>query len=266
MPSIIGGVPIRMRSIQVNIERPDFTINPTNCSPFSIESQGIGDQGTVASFSSYFHAVNCSSLAFSPKMTITQLGGRGAAARGQDPAIRFDLHTRDGDANIRSLTLTLPNALEIDQNHLGNICAKVELETTHCAGRQPIGRVLDETPLLERPLEGFAYAVSGYKGLPHVAFILSGQVTVIPQGESRTSSQQRLRTTVPIIPDVPVGHFELTLFGGKQGYLANTRNLCTHPPFSMVSYNAQNGKSLSEKLRIKTHCGAATERHKRHRR
>ncbi len=31
--SIIGGVPIRMRSIQVNIDKPNFTINPTNCSP-----------------------------------------------------------------------------------------------------------------------------------------------------------------------------------------------------------------------------------------
>ncbi len=59
VPSIIGGVPIRMRSIQVNIDKPNFTINPTNCAPFSVDSQGIGDQGTVTDFSSYFHAVNC---------------------------------------------------------------------------------------------------------------------------------------------------------------------------------------------------------------
>ena len=29
--AIIGGIPIRMRSIQVNIDKPNFTINPTNC-------------------------------------------------------------------------------------------------------------------------------------------------------------------------------------------------------------------------------------------
>ena len=51
-----------MRSIQVNIDKPNFMINPTNCSPFSVGSQGIGDQGTVANFSSYFHAVNCATL------------------------------------------------------------------------------------------------------------------------------------------------------------------------------------------------------------
>ena len=61
-PSIIGGIPIRMRSIQVNIDRPNFMINPTNCAPFSVDSQGIGDQGTVANFSSDFQAVNCATL------------------------------------------------------------------------------------------------------------------------------------------------------------------------------------------------------------
>ena len=63
VPEIIGGIPLRLRSIQVNIDKPNFMINPTNCSPFSVASQGVGDQGTVANFSSYFHAVNCGTLA-----------------------------------------------------------------------------------------------------------------------------------------------------------------------------------------------------------
>ena len=74
VPSIIGGVPIRMRSIAVSIDKPNFTINPTNCSNFSVDSQGIGDQGTVADFSSPFTAVNCTSLPFKPRMTVRQLG------------------------------------------------------------------------------------------------------------------------------------------------------------------------------------------------
>ena len=43
---------------------------------FTVDSQGIGDQGTLAAFSSPFHAVNCSALPFKPRMSITQLGGR----------------------------------------------------------------------------------------------------------------------------------------------------------------------------------------------
>src|SRR5262249_48255885 len=61
-PRITGGAPIRMRSIQANIDKPNFTINPTTCSAFSVDSQGIGDQGTGSDFSSYFNAVNCGAL------------------------------------------------------------------------------------------------------------------------------------------------------------------------------------------------------------
>ena len=265
VPSIIGGIPLRLRSIQVNIDRPNFTINPTNCSKFLVESQGIGDQGTVADFSSPFTAVNCAALPFHPHMTISQLGGRGAATRGKNPSIHFELETRAGDANIKSLSVTLPNSLEIDQNHLGNICAKSELEATHCAGRQPIGKVEDETPLLERPLEGLAYAVSGYRGLPHVAFILAGQVTVIPQAASKTVGHQRLRTTLPVLPDVPVGRFQLTLFGKGQGYLANTRSLCDQTSTVIIEYAAQNGRRLTQKAPIKAACGGTSKRHKRRR-
>jgi hypothetical protein len=265
VPSIIGGVPIRMRSIQVNIDKPNFTINPTNCAPLSVASQGIGDQGTVADFSSYFNVVNCAALPFRPKMSITQLGGRKTTSRATDPSLRFDLNTREGDANIKSIAVTLPNAFEIDQAHLGNICSKAELETKDCAGRQPIGTAKTETPLLEKPLEGLAYAVSGYGGLPHVAFILAGQVTVVPQGESKTVKGGRLRTEVPTVPDVPIGHFRLTLFGSKQGYLSNTRSLCRHSPAVTVEYSAQNGKALTKRVPIKTACGAKQKRPKRHR-
>ncbi len=266
VPEIIGGIPIRMREIKVNINRPNFMINPTNCNPLAVGSEGVGDQGTAVAFSSYFHVVNCALLSFRPRMSVTQLGGRKATSRGQDPAIRFDLRTRSGDANIKSIALTLPNALEIDQNHLGNLCAKSELEATHCAGRQAIGTVKDETPLLERPLEGLAYAVSGYKGLPHVAFILDGQVSVIPQGESKTISNQRLRTLVPVVPDVPVGHFQLTLFGKGHGYLANTRSLCGRVASTTVEFTGQNGKKLSQKVPINAACGTTHKRHKRRRR
>ena len=184
VPEIIGGIPIRMREIQVNIDKPNFMINPTNCSPFSVGSEGVGDQGTAVAFSSYFHAVNCSRLPFAPRMSITQLGGRKATARSKDPSLAIELNTRPGDANIKSISVTLPKAFEIDQRHLGNICDRSELASDQCAGRQAIGEAMTNTPLLEAPLKGPVYAVSGFGVLPHLAFILGGQVTLMPEAES----------------------------------------------------------------------------------
>ena len=184
MPQIIGGVPIRMRSIRVSIDKPNFTINPTNCSPFTVDSQGIGDQGTVTDFSSYFQAVNCGTLPFKPSMKIKQLGGKKVTQRSGDPGLQFDLRTRSGDANIKSVAVTLPKAFAIDQRHLGNICSKAQLASERCAGRQAIGTATTTTPLLDAPLSGPAYAVSGFGKLPHVVFILDGQVTIMPEAES----------------------------------------------------------------------------------
>jgi hypothetical protein len=264
MPSIIGGIPIRMREIQVNIDKPNFMINPTNCSPMSVESQGIGDQGTVASFSSYFHVDNCSTMGFKPRMTIRQLGSRKQTRRAQDPSLRFDLRTRAGDANLRSIAVTLPKAFAVDQRHLGNICSKAELAATRCAGRAAIGSVSTETPLLEKPLQGLAYAVSGYGKLPHLAFILGGQVTLVPEAESSSVKDGHLKTVVPVVPDAPIGHFRLTLFGKKKGYITNTRGLCGSPAVTTVQFRGQNGKKLTRRVKVKTRCRKAKKhRHRR---
>ena len=261
VPEIIGGIPLRIRSIQVNINREKFMIDPTNCSAFTVGSEGIGDQGTAVAFTSPFQAVNCSTLGFSPKMTITQLGGHRFTARGKDPALRFDLNTQPGDANIKSVAVTLPRAFEIDQRHLGNLCDKSELASDQCKGRQPIGYVKDETPLLEKPLEGPAYAVSGYGVLPHIVFILGGQVMITPEAESTTISGARLKTVVPVIPDAPIGHFRFSLLGGSHGYISNSESLCAAKPVIVVQMNGQNGKSMTQQVRAKTACKA--KKHKR---
>jgi len=265
VPEIIGGIPIRMREIKVNINKPNFMINPTNCSEFHTVSEGVGDEGTAAAFSSPFIAVNCAALGFNPKLTITQLGGHKATKQGHEPSLRFDMNTTPGDANIKSVSVTLPRAFEIDQEHLGNICDRTELAKDQCKGKTPIGTVIDETPLLEKPLAGPAYAVSGYGLLPHVVFILGGQVTVMPQGESTSVNGGELKTVIPTVPDVPIGHFALTLFGGSTGYLANTRNLCSSPAVSNVEIIGQNGKSVSKNVAAKTTCKAKHKPKRHHR-
>jgi hypothetical protein len=264
VPLIVGGIPIRMRSIQVNIDRHDFTINPTSCLPMSVDSQGIGDQGTVTDFSSYFNAVNCETLPFKPNMSIRQLG-RKSTSRATNPKMRFDLTTRPGDANIKSISVTLSGAFEIDQRHLGNICSEKELAESQCAGRTPIGKARTTTPLLDKPLEGPVYAVSGSGGLPRLAFVLNGQVNLVPRADTETVRGGRLKTTVPVVPDAAIGHFRLDVYGGKAGYLINTRELCAKAPVVRVAYTAQNGLASSQKVAVKTACSKAQKRRARQR-
>jgi hypothetical protein len=269
VPQIIGGVPLRIRSIAVDVTRGQFTLNPTDCSALEIESEGVGDQGARAAFSSPFHAVNCSTLPFRPQMRIAQLGGPRQTARTKNPALQFDLRTRPGDANLRSMEVILPNAFQVDQSHLGNICSEAELAAKDCAGRAAIGQAWAKTPLLPAPLSGPGYAVSGSGGLPRLAFVLDGQVRLVPRATVSTLKGARLRTLVPVIPDVPIGHFRFDLYGGRLGYLINSRSLCHGKrPQVQVNYRSYSGRRHSQRLRLGTACPkrasrSEAQRHKR---
>jgi hypothetical protein len=216
----------------------------------------------VTDFSSFVQVVNCRSLSFKLKLTIRQVGRKGTT-RANNPQLQFDLRTRAGDANIKSISVTLSHAFEIDQRHLGNICSEKELTEKQCAGRTPIGKASTRTPLLDQPLSGPVYAVSGSGGLPRLAFILNGQVNLVPRADTKTTRGGQLKTTVPVVPDAPIGHFSLTVFGGKTGYLINTRDICGHTPVTRVAYTAQNGKTRTQAVKLKAACGGGKHRPQR---
>ena len=233
VPSIIGGIPIRMRSIQVNIDKPELHDQPDQLLALlgrlaGDRRPGHGHRLLLLLPRGQLRHAAVQAEDDGPPARRPQ-GARSAAA---NPQLQFDLSTRPGDANIKSLSVTLSNAFEIDQRHLGNICSRER------ARRETVRRPHSRSARRRRRRRcstsrstGPVYAVSGSGGLPHLAFILDGQVKLIPRAETSTDAQDgRLQTTVPVVPDAPIGHFHLTVFGGKTGYLVNTRDLCAHRP------------------------------------
>ncbi len=249
VPSIIGGVPIRMRSIQVNIDKPNFMINPTNCSADVDRLAGNRRPGNDHRFLLLLQCRQLRDTALQAEDDREAGGGRKGTHRTQNPQMQFDLTTRPGDANIKSLSVTLSSAFAIDQRHLGNICAEKELAATQCAGRTPIGKASTTTPLLEKPLEGPVYAVSGSGGLPKLAFILNGQVNLMPRAETKTVVQRRRRQAAdhgssrPRRPDRPLRADRLRRQERLPGQYP--RASARRSPVTKVDYTAQNGKSYS---------------------
>ena len=87
IPHILRGIPLRLRDIRVYIDRPHFTLNPTSCEPFSVDSRLTGsgarffdpsDDPTVA-VADPFRALFCSSLHFTPRLSLRLKGGPSAA-------------------------------------------------------------------------------------------------------------------------------------------------------------------------------------------
>jgi hypothetical protein len=77
----------------------------------------------------------------------------------------------------------------------------------------------------------------------------------VPEGESTSVRGGHLKTVVPIVPDAPVGHFRLTLLGGRGGYLVNTRDLCASKAVTQLRFIGQNGAKRNQRVRVKSPCG-----------
>jgi hypothetical protein len=265
IPTILHGLPLDVRSISININRPSFTLNPTSCEPKSIIGTATSTLGSVAALSQYFQATDCGALEFKPKL---QLSLKGQTKRAGHPALRAVLTYPKGGAyaNIARAQVSLPHSEFLDQGNLNKVCTQPELKAAACPARSIYGKVKAWTPLLEKPLEGNVYlgVGFGYK-LPALVAELNGQIRVLLVGKVDTDKQNGIRNTFEAVPDAPVERFVLELKGGKKyGLLENSENLCRKAQRATVAFRAQNGKAKNFSVKIANSCGKKKRKPKKH--
>jgi hypothetical protein len=253
LPQIFEGIPLRIRSIQVSLNRPDFTLNPTNCDPYSIDATAHGDEGATASPSAPFQVANCADLSFGPRLSLRLSGGM---KRRGHPAIHAVLRTSPGEANSRRLSVTLPRGQLLDNAHIGTVCTRFDFSSGACPEGSRIGTAEVTTPLLDQPLSGKVYLRSSSNELPDIALDLEGQFDVEAAGRV-DSVNRRLRVTFGTVPDLPLSRVELDLLGGAKGLLQNSGNLCGSRKRAVVRMTGQNGAIVNRKPKLKVACGSA---------
>ncbi|HEU4707609.1 MAG TPA: hypothetical protein VFS64_10510 [Solirubrobacterales bacterium] len=248
IPDVYGGVKLDVRSIFLNVNRKEFTLNGTNCRKGATAGAldgGGADPANPAAYSAFkvsdeFQATGCKKLKFRPKLRIRLFG---ATRRAKNPKLRAVLKARPGDANIGRASVGLPHALFLDQASLATICTRVQFAADECPKKSIYGRARAFSPLLGKPLEGPVYLRSSNNPLPDMVAHLEGQVDIDLVGRI-DSFKGGIRTTFGRVPDVPVEKFVMTLPGGKHGLLVNSTNLCAKPVKAIIRFKAQNGKKL----------------------
>lgn len=279
IPHVYGGATLDVRSVAVKLDRPGFSLNPTNCSQFAFAGSLLGggsnpvDPGAFSStpVSAPFQATGCEKLGFRPKLFLRLFG---AAKRGKNPKLRAVLIPRKGDANIARAATILPRSLILDQANLSKVCTRVQYAAGKCPRKSIYGYARAFSPLLDKPLQGPVYLRSSDNPLPDLVSSLRGQVDVALS--SRTDSVRgRIRNIFDIVPDVPVSKFILTLRGGRKGLLVNSRNQCPRKKKgkrgrrgqrAIVRFKGQNGKKRNLRPRLRTPCGQKRKRGKHRRR
>jgi hypothetical protein len=266
-PTIIDGIPLRMRRVDVTLDRPAFMVNPTNCEPMQITGQLTSTEHAVADVASRFQLTNCSALRFKPVMKV---GTSAHASRKDGASLKVTLTYPQGSlgkqANIRRVKVELPRQLPSRLATLQHACpdSVFNQDPASCPAASRVGTATASTPLMPAVLSGPAYFVShGGAKWPELIVVLSGDnITVYLHGETLISKGVT-SSTFNYLPDVPIGQFQLDLPKGPYSALAANANLCAAKLVMPTSYTAQNGLTLKTKTPIDV-TGCAKHRAKSH--
>jgi hypothetical protein len=248
IPDVFGGVKLDIRTIDFNVDRSGFMVNPTNCSAQATTGAingGGANPANPAAFSTYavnapFQATGCDALKFKPKLATKLEGG---TKRSKYPRLTATLTAREGDANIARTALTMPHAFFVAQNHIKTVCTRVQLAAQQCPSNSVYGRAEASSPLLDNKLSGPVYLVPGGHELPDLVADLHGQVNIQVHGVI-SSKRGGIKTVFDSLPDVAVKKFVLKMKGGKKGLIVNSTNICKGDQRAILNIKGQNGKKV----------------------
>jgi len=259
LPQFLEGVPTSYRTVHVNIDRSDFTLNPSGCGAKQTSALLTSAAGAVAKADSPFRLGGCHALSFKPKLALRL---QGATKRAGHPALTAVVVPRAGDANIAKAQVALPHSEFLDQSHIGTVCTRVQFAAGQCPAASVYGRATAWTPLLDHSLSGPVYLRSSSHRLPDLVADLSGQLDVVLDGRI-DSVKGGIRSTFTAVPDAPVQRFVLKMRGGKKGLLENSTNLCAAVYRAEVKLTGHNGKSRDFEPVVKASCDAKSSHRRR---
>jgi hypothetical protein len=257
-PTIIDGVPLRLRTVHVDINRPEFMLNPTDCSQLQITGTLTSEEGKSAPLSLPFKVANCATLPFKPALTAST---QAKTSKQNGASLRVKVTQKPGEANIHRVDLQLPTVLPSRLSTLQKACT-VEQFNTNPAGCPPgsvIGTATAITPVLQTPLTGPAYLVShAAAAFPDIEFVLQadergGNIEIVLDGKTQIKKGITY-SHFETVPDAPISSFETDLPEGPHSVLSTAypgrTNLCAQSLPLPLTLTGQNGAVVKQTQRI----------------
>lgn len=260
LPTILQGIPLQVRAVQVTIDRKNFMVNPTNCGALKVGATISSLEGASASVSSPFRLLGCGRLPFRPRMVIS-VGRAGHTNAGASVPLTATLTQTPGQAALKTVSVSLPGVLTSHLEVLNHACTRAEFDAGACSTKARAGFATAVTPLLNKPVRGAVYFVkrTGAKpgALPDLVVALRGEVDINLVGTVKLPHNGALiQTTFKTVPDVPISRFSLHLVDGSHGPVGASSDLCTAKARRArvgIVFHGQNGKSIRSRQPLKIH-------------
>lgn len=251
LPQILQGIPLRVRAVNVFLDRREFIFNPTSCEPLSIDATMSSALGASVSDSSHFQVTNCAALSFKPRFKVYTSGH---TSRSNGASLHVMLSFPEAPigsrSNVAKVKVDLPKKLPSRLTTLQKACpaAIFEANPAGCPAASRVGFAEAVTPVMPVPLRGPAYFVShGGAAFPDLVVVLEGYgVRVDLVGSTFINEHTNVTSsTFRTIPDVPVGTFQLYLPQGRNSALAANANLCAAKILKMpTTFVSQGGAQI----------------------
>jgi hypothetical protein len=261
LPQIIDGVPLRIQTVNVDIDRSGFIFNPTNCDQQNVDATITAAQGAGVTRTQPFAVTGCTGLPFKPSFAATTSG---KASKAGGASLNVKITAKPGEANIAKTDLQLPLQLPARlQPTLQHACTEAQFNTNPagCPEASVVGTATVKTPVLNVPLTGPAYIVShGGAAFPDVEFVLQadergGNVEIVLDGETQIKKGVTY-SNFEAVPDAPITSFEANLPQGPHSILGtdipekDKYDLCGQTLTMPTKLTGQNGATVNQTTKI----------------
>ncbi|HEV2945113.1 MAG TPA: hypothetical protein VGX26_08375 [Solirubrobacteraceae bacterium] len=256
LPTIFKGIPLRVKNINLNINRQGYLINPTNCSMFATETALTSTLGATQSLSSPFQVGNCSALALKPSF---KAATSAKTSKALGASVETTLNQGAGQTNIRSVLVQLPKQLPSRLTTLQKACpaAVFEANPYNCPSGAFVGGVRANTPVLPDKMKGPAVLVShANAAFPDLDLVLEADgVKVILVGNTNIKNSIT-STNFATLPDVPVSSITVNLPIGAHSAVTANGNVCANQLLMPTEITGQNGFKVKQNTKMRvTGCG-----------
>ena len=242
-PTIVNGVPLYLRKMDINVSKPGFLFNASSCAPAETKVSFTSQEGATNTATAPYQLTDCDKLKFDPQMTARFTG------TAKSPGFSTQIRGTEGESTLRDTEITLPAGATVSGlSALKLACPRADYDANACKPTALVGNVRAETSLLPLPLTGPVTLIENGV-LPALGIKLRGAISfdLIVENQVEVGTG-RLISVIKGVPDSPISNFELNL--SPNSLLAGLDTICTTPQVADGKFVAYSGAVVSKKVNV----------------